>query len=102
MLENEYYVFTGTLTTMTRKQAQSIIIGLKGHNQNAVTKKTTRLVTGNFPIDLIKGYHHSHKISEAKQSKRKGQRIMIMTEKEFIEFLAKCIIFLCETILLLK
>ncbi|MDT2882661.1 hypothetical protein P7H88_14475, partial [Lactococcus lactis] len=46
MLENEYLVFTGTLTTMTRKQAQSIIIGLKGHNQNAVTKKTTRLVTG--------------------------------------------------------
>ena len=39
MLENEYFVFTGTLTTMTRKQAQSIIIGLKGHNQNAVTKK---------------------------------------------------------------
>ena len=87
MLENEYFVFTGTLTTMTRKQAQSIIIGLKGHNQNAVTKKTTRLVTGNFPIDLIKGYQH--KISEAKQSKRKGQRIMIMTEKEFIEFLAQ-------------
>ena len=28
MLENEYFVFTGTLTTMTRKQAQSIIIGL--------------------------------------------------------------------------
>ncbi len=25
----------------------------------------------------------------AKQSKRKGQRIMIMTEKEFIEFLAQ-------------
>ncbi|KZK06381.1 hypothetical protein RU89_GL001839 [Lactococcus cremoris] len=25
LLENEYFVFTGTLTTMTRKQAQAII-----------------------------------------------------------------------------
>lgn len=43
MIENEYFVFTGALTTMTRKQAQSIITGLKAHNQNAVTKSTTRL-----------------------------------------------------------
>lgn len=28
MLKDEYFVFTGTLTTMTRKQAQSIITGL--------------------------------------------------------------------------
>ena len=28
MLENEYFVFTGTLTTMTRKQAQSQKSGL--------------------------------------------------------------------------
>lgn len=61
MLENEYFVFTGTLTTMTRKQAQSIITGLKGHNQNAATKRTTRL----------------------------GQEIIIMNEKEFINFLSQ-------------
>lgn len=57
MLKDKYFVFTGTLTTMASKQAQSIINGLKGHNQGSVTKKTTRLVTGYFPIDLIKGYH---------------------------------------------
>lgn len=89
MLENEYFVFTGTLTTMTRKQAQSIITGLKGHNQNAVTKRTTRLVTGYFPIDLIKGYIPSQKLSEAKQAEQRGQQIIMMTEKEFIEFLAQ-------------
>jgi len=89
MLENEYFVFTGTLTTMTRKQAQSIITGLKGHNQNAVTKRTTRLVTGYFPIDLIKGYIPSQKLSEAKQAEQRGQQIIMMTEKQFIEFLAQ-------------
>lgn len=51
MLKDEYFVFTGTLTTMTRKQAQSIITGLKEHTQSSVTKKITRLVTGYFPID---------------------------------------------------
>ncbi|WP_285124238.1 hypothetical protein [Lactococcus petauri] len=40
---------------MTRKQTQSIIAGLKGHNQSSITKRATRLVTGYFPIDLIKG-----------------------------------------------
>ncbi|MCT3137616.1 BRCT domain-containing protein [Lactococcus lactis] len=89
MLENEYFVFTGTLTTMIRKQAQSIITGSKGHNQNSVTKNTTRLVTGYFPIDLIKGYHPSQKLSEAKQAEQRGQQIIMMTEKQFIDFLAQ-------------
>lgn len=89
MLKDEYFVFTGTLTTMTRKQAQSIITGLKGHDQSSVTKKTTRLVTGYFPIDLIEGYHPSQKLLEAEKAARSGQQIRIMSEKEFIEFLSQ-------------
>jgi NAD-dependent DNA ligase (contains BRCT domain type II) len=89
MLKDEYFVFTGTLTTMTRKQAQSIITGLKGHNQSSVTKKTTRLVTGYFPIDLIKGYRPSQKLLEAEETIQSGQQIRIMSEKEFIKFLAQ-------------
>ncbi|USI67024.1 BRCT domain-containing protein (plasmid) [Lactococcus petauri] len=89
MLKDEYFVFTGTLTTMTRKQAQAIITGLKGHNQSSVTKKTTRIVTGYFPIDLIKGYHPSQKLLEAEEAVRSGQQIRKMSEKEFIEFLSQ-------------
>lgn len=89
MLKDEYFVFTGTLTTMTRKQAQSIITGLKGHSQSSVTKKTTRLVTVYFPIDLIKGYHPSQKLLEAEKAIQSGQQIKIMSEKEFIEFLSQ-------------
>lgn len=74
---------------MIRKQAQSIITGSKGHNQNSVTKNTTRLVTGYFPIDLIKGYRPSQKLSEAKQAEQRGQQIIMMTEKQFIDFLAQ-------------
>ncbi len=82
-------MFTGTLTTMTRKQAQSIITGLKGHNQSSVTKKTTRLVTGYFRIDLIKGYLPSQKLLEAEGSIESGQQIKIMSEKEFIELIVQ-------------
>ncbi|USI67026.1 BRCT domain-containing protein (plasmid) [Lactococcus petauri] len=89
MLKDKYFVFTGTLTTMASKQAQSIITGLKGHNQSSVTKKTTRLVTGYFPIDLIKGYHLSRKLLEAEGAVQLGQQIKIMSEKEFIEFIAQ-------------
>ncbi|WP_282798950.1 BRCT domain-containing protein [Lactococcus lactis] len=93
MLENEYFVFTGTLTTMTRKKARSIITGLKGHNQNAATKRTTRLVTGYFPIDLIKGYIPSQKLVESEQAIQLGQEIIIMNEKEFIIFLSQRFLF---------
>lgn len=96
MLKDEYFVFTGTLTTMTRKQAESIITGLKGHNQSSVTRKTTRLVIGYFPIDLIKGYHPSQKLLEAEEAMQSGQQIRIMSEKEFIEFLAQTFILLSK------
>ncbi|EOK07271.1 hypothetical protein WOU_03110 [Enterococcus faecalis ATCC 6055] len=72
MLKNEYFVFTGTLTTMTRKQAQALITRLNGHNQSSVTKNTTRLVTGYFPIELIKGYSLSRKITDAEQRLNQG------------------------------
>ena len=89
MLKDEHFVFTGTLTTMTRKQVQSIITGLKGHNQSSITKKIIRPVIGYFSIALVKGYHPSHKILDAEEAIQLGQQIKIMTEKDFVEFLAQ-------------
>jgi len=89
MLKNEYFVFTGTLTTMTRKQAQFIIEGLQGNFQNSVTRKTTRLVIGYSPIDLLRGYSPSQKIIDSKKAIEAGQKLIIMSEKEFLEFLAQ-------------
>lgn len=89
MLKDEYFVFIGTLTTMTRKQAQAIITGLKSHNQSSITKNTTCIVSGYFPIDLIKAYHPSQKLLEAEETIQSGQQIRIISEKEFIEFLSQ-------------
>lgn len=73
MLKNEYFVFTGTLTTMTRRQAQFIIEGLQGNFQNSVTKKTTRLVTGYVPIDLLIGYIREGDIVVVTELERLGR-----------------------------
>ncbi|KST89596.1 BRCT domain-containing protein [Lactococcus lactis] len=89
MLKNEYFAFTGTLTTMTRKQAQFIIEGLQGNFQNSVTRKTTRLVIGYSPIDLLRGYSPSQKIVDSKKAIESGQKLKMMSEKEFLEFLAQ-------------
>ncbi|WP_270250998.1 BRCT domain-containing protein [Lactococcus lactis] len=89
MLKNEYFVFTGTLTTMTRKQAQFIIEGLQGNFQNSVTRKTTRIVMGDFPIDLLKGYSPSQKTVDGRKAIESGQKLIIMNEKEFLEFLTQ-------------
>lgn len=89
MLKNEYFVFTGTLTTMTRKQAQFIIEGVQGNFQNSVTRKTTRIVMGDFPIDLLKGYSPSQKIVDGRKAIESGQKLIIMNEKEFLEFLTQ-------------
>jgi hypothetical protein len=62
---------------------------IKGHNQGSITRKTTRLVIGYFPIDLIKGYRPSQKLLEAEDAIQSGQHIRIMSEKEFVEFLAQ-------------
>lgn len=89
MLKNEYFVFTGILTTMTRKQAQFIIEGLQGNFQNSVTRKTTRIVMGDFPIDLLKGYSPSQKIVDGRKAIESGQKLIIMNEKKFLEFLTQ-------------
>lgn len=46
-------------------------------------------MTGYFPIDLIKGYHPSQKALETEEAAQSGQQIKIMSEKEFIEFIAQ-------------
>ncbi|MEI3624213.1 hypothetical protein TolaII67_03120 [Lactococcus lactis subsp. lactis] len=72
-----------------RKGFYSLFKTLQQNHQSSVTKKTTRLVTGYFPIDLIKGYSPSQKLTEAEQAIESGQPLIIMSEKEFVDFLAQ-------------
>ncbi len=88
-LKNEWIVFTGTLSSMTRKQAQAVILSLNGNNQNSVTHDTTLLVMGSRQSDLLKENQQSKKLTEAIRLKELGQRIRFMNEKEFIELVTQ-------------
>lgn len=54
-IKNEKFVFTGTLLTMNRKQAQALVFSLGGKIQKSISKSTTILVIGNLQGDLLTG-----------------------------------------------
>lgn len=87
-LKNEVVVFTGTLNSMTRKQAQAVVASLKGTNQNNVTGKTSLLVIGSFQGELLDDKEESIKLREAKRLKEHGVSIQLLNEKEFLKLLA--------------
>ncbi|MDV4148422.1 BRCT domain-containing protein [Enterococcus faecalis] len=89
MFNHDYVVFTGTLRTMTRKQAKLIVEGLGGTNQSSVTKQTTILVKGYFTMDLIMGDRLSKKVLDTQQAVASGQPIIVMEEKEFLDYLSQ-------------
>lgn len=43
-IKNETFVFTGSLITMSRKQAQALVFSLGGKIQKSISKSTTVLV----------------------------------------------------------
>lgn len=88
-LENECVVFTGTLASMTRKQAQSVVLSLKGANKTSVTQETTLLVIGSCQSDLFAENYHTQKLKEANRLKSEGQEIQFMSEQEFLQFITQ-------------
>jgi DNA ligase (NAD+) len=72
-LEGKTFVFTGTLKTMTRSEAEKRIRLLGGHPSNSVSKQTDFVVVGSEP---------GSKLEKAKQL-----GVKIINEKEFLKLL---------------
>ncbi|MDN6317977.1 MAG: BRCT domain-containing protein [Staphylococcus equorum] len=85
MLQNETVVFTGTLASMTRKQAQALVRSLGGQVQYSVSKKTTILVIGRSTLDLFEQDSRSLKLKHAEELQDKGFSLKKMGEEEFIK-----------------
>lgn len=85
MLQNETVVFTGTLASMTRKQAQALVRSLGGQVQYSVSKKTTILVIGRSTLDLFEQDSRSIKLKHAEELQDKGFSLRKMGEEEFIK-----------------
>jgi DNA polymerase-3 subunit epsilon len=82
-IKNETFVFTGSLITMSRKQAQALVFSLGGKVQKSISKSTTILVVGNLQGDLLTGKVSSKKIEAAIKINDKQDYIKIIDEKAF-------------------
>ncbi|MGC2996711.1 BRCT domain-containing protein [Enterococcus avium] len=54
--KNKTVVFTGTLQTLTRKQAQRLVYSLHGHCQSSVTKQTRNKPICSFVVTTQNHY----------------------------------------------
>ena len=72
-LKNKIFVLTGTLSSMTRSEAQSIIEVNGGKITSSVSKNTTYLVAGDNP--------------GSKVTKASDIGVKIITEDEFAELI---------------
>ncbi|GIW21211.1 MAG: hypothetical protein KatS3mg068_0218 [Candidatus Sericytochromatia bacterium] len=74
-LENLKFVFTGTLSNMTRDEASKMVIARGGKVSNSISKNTDYLVVGDEP---------GSKIDKARKF-----NVKILNENEFISLLSK-------------
>ena len=86
-IKNETVVFTGTLITMSRKQAQALVFSLGGKIQKNISKSTTILVVGNLQGDLFTEKVSSKKIETAIKINDKQNSIKIIDEKTFFSLI---------------
>ena len=84
MFRNETVVFTGTLASMTRKQAQDLVRSLGGKVQSSLSKKTTLLVIGRSNLDLFEQDPRSLKLKNAEDLQKKGVPLKKLSEEDFI------------------
>ena len=90
--DNEFFekkvIFTGTLQSMSRKDASQIILNLGGIIGNGVTKDTDFLVLGDQDYrQLAKGSTMSSKMKKAYQYHEKGTGIQIISEDDFLRMI---------------
>ncbi len=77
-------VFTGTLTSMVRAEAQQIIADIGGFNGNSVTKETDFLIVGQQDYRIVGEDNMSNKQEKAVKMIEKGAELEILSESEFI------------------
>tara|TARA_R110000868_G_C10851541_1_gene760864 strand:+ start:499 stop:1413 length:915 start_codon:yes stop_codon:yes gene_type:complete len=78
-------VFTGTLSSMIRSEAQQIIADIGGINGNSVNKNTDFLVVGHQDYRIVGEDGMSSKQEKAVKLIEKGSELEIISESDFIK-----------------
>ena len=82
-------VFTGTLSSMKRSEAQQIIADIGGVNSNSISKKTDFLVVGQQDYRIVGEDGMSSKQEKAMVLINEGCPIEILSEEDFIKNIQK-------------
>jgi len=77
-------VFTGTLSSMTRKEVQQVIADIGGINGKGVTKMTDFLVVGQQDYRIVGDDGMSSKQEKAMKQIEKGADLEIISEDDFL------------------
>lgn len=84
--EGKEIIFTGTLKSMERKEAQEKVIRAGATTGNNVTKKTSIVVVGSpYDSELSPGGTISGKLQKVIDLRSKGVDVRLITEAEFLE-----------------
>ncbi|MBS3158615.1 DNA polymerase III [Candidatus Woesearchaeota archaeon] len=77
-------VFTGTLSSMVRKDAQQTVADIGGINSDIVSKETDFLVVGQQDFKRVGEDGMSRKQEKAQSLLKKGSSIEVMAESDFL------------------
>jgi len=78
-------VFTGTLSSMIRAEAQQIVADIGGIIGNGVTKDTDFLIVGQQDYRVVGEDGMSNKQEKAIKLKEKGSEVEIISEDDFLK-----------------
>lgn len=78
-------VFTGTLSSMKRAEAQLLIADIGGYNQNSINKETNFLIVGQQDFRIVGEDGMSSKQEKAIKMIEKGALLEILSEDDFLQ-----------------
>ena len=81
-------VFTGALSSMSRKEAFQIVVNLGGNPEDSITKKTNYLVIGNGEFAQSVKDGKTKKMQKAEAYQKKGAEISVISENAFFDLIS--------------
>lgn len=84
---NKKLIFTGTLKSMSRKEAMQAIVNLGGRCTNTISKSIDYLIIGIQDHSRLKDIAGSSKMKKAYELSSQGYNLKIIEEDDFLELL---------------
>lgn len=82
--KGKVFVFTGEQSSFTKEEAAQFVVNRGGKANDNVTQATTTVVIGQYNPRFGQDYK-SNKVKKAEELISQGQKIVFMTEDEFLE-----------------